>query len=93
MDWIDINDEIPADGQRVIAFVPGHRVFIPGKSGEMKDLPVIFLTMARDFFEPGSAKFEKHGAHFWLGEGYSNHYFKDVLYWMPIPDLPEGYKK
>jgi hypothetical protein len=27
----------------------------------------------------------KHGRHFWQGEGNSNHFFKDVTHWMPLP--------
>lgn len=74
--------------QRVLAFLPGNAVFVPGKSGEKKLLEVIILIFQKDFFKPDNPKHEQFGAHFWLGEGQSNHYFGDVSHWMPMPEGP-----
>lgn len=87
--WIDIDDQLPAHEQRVLAYVPGNRVFLPGKTGEFEIREVIVLHFLRDFYPEGSEKFEKHGPHFWQGEGNSNQFFNAVTHWMPIPEAPD----
>ncbi len=88
MNWIDTNQQLPEDGQRVLGFIPNNKIFLPGKSGEFEFREIIILRFCRDFFADGSEKRTKHGAHFWQGEGNSNHYFHDVSHWMPIPSKP-----
>jgi hypothetical protein len=66
--WIDIKEQLPADQQRVLAFVPGNKVFLPGKTGEYEMREVIVLRFQKDFYPEGSEKRLKHGAHFWRGE-------------------------
>jgi hypothetical protein len=88
MSWISIDEKLPEDGQRVLAFLPKNEIYLPGKSGETKNLQVIFLYFARNFFGPKNPKREKFGPHFWLGEGQSNHYFDDVTHWMEVPAGP-----
>ncbi len=90
MKWIKIEDQLPEDNQRVLAFLPENLVYLPGKTGAMRFTPVIFLRFAKDFFKEANSKRDIHGPHFWLGEGQSNHYFKDVSHWMPTPSGPGG---
>ncbi|NEN24662.1 DUF551 domain-containing protein [Cryomorpha ignava] len=90
MNWIDVNDSLPENDQRVLAFLPKNEIFLPGKTGEKRFLPVIFLRFARDFFGEKNPKRAQFGAHFWLGEGQSNHYFSDVTHWLPVPEGPGG---
>ena len=90
MTWISVDKRLPEDGQRVLAFLPNNEVYLPGKSGDRRFTPVIFLRFAENFFAPGNPKRDKHGAHFWLGEGQSNHYFADVTHWMEVPKGPGG---
>ncbi|MFZ4785388.1 MAG: DUF551 domain-containing protein [Flavobacteriales bacterium] len=87
--WIDIDDQLPEHGQRVLAYVPGNRVFLPGKTGEFEIREVIVLHFIRDFYPEGSEKYAKHGPHFWQGEGNSNQFFNAVTHWMPMPDSPD----
>jgi hypothetical protein len=86
MRWIDIHHQLPENEQRVLAFVPGNKVFLPGKSGEFEIREVIVMRFLQDFYPSGSEKHTKHGAHFWQGEGSSNHFFNDVTHWMPLPE-------
>ncbi|MGB6036208.1 MAG: DUF551 domain-containing protein, partial [Cryomorphaceae bacterium] len=90
MEWISLKDQLPEDNQRVLAFLPKNIVYLPGKTGQSKLLPVIFLRFAKDFFGPQNPKREKFGPHFWLGEGQSNQYFDAVSHWMPAPEGPGG---
>ncbi len=90
MEWISISEQLPEDNQRVLAFLPNNVVYLPGKTGQSKLLPVIFLRFAKDFFGPQNPKREKFGPHFWLGEGQSNQYFDAVSHWMPAPEGPNG---
>lgn len=90
MEWISLEDALPADNQRVLAFLPNNNIYLPGATGQTRFLPVIFLRFAKDFFGPKNPKREKFGPHFWLGEGQSNHYFADVTHWMPAPEGPSG---
>jgi hypothetical protein len=90
MNWISIEEALPENDQRVLAFLPNNKVYLPGKTGAMKFMPVIFLRFAKDFFGEKNPKREKFGPHFWLGEGQSNHYFADVTHWMPSPTGPNG---
>jgi hypothetical protein len=88
MNWIKVEEQLPEDQQRILAFVPGNKVFLPGKSGEFELREVIVLRFLKDFYPAGSEKFIKHGPHFWQGEGNSNHFFKDVTHWMAMPEKP-----
>jgi hypothetical protein len=90
MEWIPLSEKLPEDGQRVLAFLPNNKIYLPGKTGEQRFLPVIFLRFARDFFSTENPKYEKFGPHFWLGEGQSNQYFDAVTHWMPVPEGPGG---
>lgn len=88
MDWIAISERLPEDGQKVLCYLPDNHQYLPGKSGETRFEPVLILRFVDEFFAEGSPKRLKHGPHFWLGEGLSNHYFKDVTHWMPLPTSP-----
>ncbi len=93
MEWISVQDRLPEDNQRVLAFLPNNLTYLPGKSGDLRFTPVIFLRFAKDFFKESNPKRAIHGPHFWVGEGQSNHYFNDVTYWMNTPDGPNGEKE
>jgi hypothetical protein len=88
MNWIAVSDKLPEDGERILAHVPGNKVFLPGKSGEFEMREVIVLKFLKDFYPENSEKCQKHGPHFWQGEGNSNHFFKDVSHWMMMPVKP-----
>ncbi len=47
--WISVTDQLPQDGQRVLAFVPNNSVFLPGKTGETELREVIVLHFQKDF--------------------------------------------
>lgn len=85
--WIDITQQLPEDGQRLLAFVPKNKVYLPGLM-ETEIREVIVLKFLKDFYPEGSEKREKHGSHFWQGEGSSNHFFADVSHWHPMLDGP-----
>lgn len=86
--WIDIQDQLPEADQRVLAFIPGNKVFLPGTDLQFEIREVIVLHFLKNFYEDRPDKIEKHGLHFWQGEGNSNHFFSDVTHWMPVPDGP-----
>ncbi|MEO0404787.1 MAG: DUF551 domain-containing protein [Bacteroidota bacterium] len=88
MNWIDINSQLPEDQQRVLAFIPKNKVFLPGKTFEFEIREVIVLVFLKGFYADQPEKKEKHGLHFWQGEGNSNHFFADVTHWVPIPVGP-----
>lgn len=86
--WTAVGDALPEDDQRVLAFVPGNRVFLPGKDLEFEVREVLVLRFCKDFYAGNAEKAAKHGVHFWSGEGNSNHFFKDVTHWRPMPEPP-----
>ena len=86
--WISVETEIPPHNERVLAYVPGNVVFLPGKTGEFEKRECIVLRLQHDFYPAGSERFAKNGPHFWQGEGNSNHFFKDVTHWMKLPTEP-----
>lgn len=86
--WIDVTERLPADDERVLAYLPGNRVFLPGKELAFETREVIVLRFCQDYFADNPEKREKHGRHFWAGEGNSNHFFADVTHWMPMPGTP-----
>ena len=88
-EWIAVAERLPEDDQRVLAFIPGNRVFLPGKDLAFEIREVIVLRFCQDYFADQAEKREKHGRHFWAGEGNSNHFFNDVTHWMPMPVNPD----
>jgi Protein of unknown function (DUF551). len=87
--WIDIQERLPANEQRVLAYIPNNKVFLPGKDLQFEIREVIVLRFLENFYEDRPDKAAKHGLHFWQGEGNSNHFFADVTHWMPVPEGPE----
>ena len=87
-DWIDIENELPLDNQRVLAYIPDNKVFLPGMQLDYAVREVIVLHFRKNFFEDNEEKRKKYGLHFWSGEGNSNHFFQDVTHWKAIPEVP-----
>jgi hypothetical protein len=87
-DWIDIENELPLDNQRVLAYIPDNKVFLPGMQLDYAIREVIVLHFRKNFFEDNEEKRKKYGLHFWSGEGNSNHFFQDVTHWKAIPEVP-----
>jgi hypothetical protein len=87
--WTRVDEALPADGERVLCFVPGHAVFLPGKTGASELREVVVMRFALDFFVKNPSKTGYTGTpHFWLGEGTSNRFFHEVTHWMPLPERP-----
>ncbi|MCW5898047.1 MAG: DUF551 domain-containing protein [Flavobacteriales bacterium] len=87
--WISVEEKLPEDGQRVLCHLPANRVYLPGKSGDHEERPVVILRFLRDHFLKNASKTGYSGVpHFWQGEGSSNHFFADVTHWMPLPEAP-----
>lgn len=87
--WTAVKDALPEDGQRVLCFVPGHNVYLPGKTGATELREVVLMRFAKDFFVHNPSKTGYSGpAHFWLGEGTSNRFFAEVTHWMALPAQP-----
>lgn len=87
--WTSVIEALPADGQRVLCYVPGHTVFLPGKTGASELREVVVMRFALDFFVKNPSKTGYTGTpHFWLGEGTSNRFFHEVTHWMPLPERP-----
>ena len=87
-EWISVNDELPNHDQRVLGFIPGNKVHLPGKDLQFEEREVVVLRFCKDFYAKNEEKKEKYGRHFWAGEGNSNHFFKDVTHWRSIPSGP-----
>ncbi|MGB1384189.1 MAG: DUF551 domain-containing protein [Flavobacteriales bacterium] len=87
--WIAVADALPEDNQRVLGFIPQNKVFLPGKDLEFELREVVVLRFCKNFYAKNEEKREKHGVHFWAGEGNSNHFFQDVTHWRPVPTGPE----
>jgi hypothetical protein len=87
--WIPVSEMVPEDDQRVLAFVPGNKVYLPGKDLQFEIREVIVLRFCKDFYASNEEKRAKHGLHFWSGEGNSNQFFENVTHWQPIPKSPE----
>jgi len=86
--WIDIEKEIPQDNQRILAYIPDNKVFLPGMQLEYAIREVVILHFRKNFFADNEEKRNKHGLHFWSGEGNSNHFYHDVTHWKAIPEVP-----
>jgi hypothetical protein len=87
--WTPIGQRLPQDGQRVLCWIPGHEVYLPGKTGAMESRPAVILRFAENFFLKNPSKTGKPTSmHFWLGEGTSNQFFEAVTHWMPLPKAP-----
>ena len=87
--WVEIADKLPENNQRVLAFIPGNKVFLPGNQLDFEIREVVVLHFRENFYAENLEKREKYGIHFWSGEGNSNHFYKDVTHWKAIPEGPE----
>lgn len=87
-DWTAVTEALPADQERVLAWVPGNRVHLPGKDGSTELREVLLLRFCANFFADQPEKRDRHGLHFWAGEGTSNRYFSEVTHWHPLPPAP-----
>ncbi len=88
--WIHCDEQLPADGQRVLCWVPGNTVHMAGlQQTELRE--VVLLRFAEDWFikNPSKTGRATH-RHFWLGEGCSNFFFERVTHWKPLPEGPAG---
>lgn len=88
MNWISVKEQLPTNGARVLGFIPGNEVYLPGKSGETELREVVVLYFQENFYFGDPEKATKHGLHFWKGEGSSNQFFTAVTHWMPLPTAP-----
>ena len=87
--WVKINEKLPENNQRVLAFITNNKVFLPGKQLDYEIREVVVLHFRENFYSENADKKEKYGAHFWSGEGNSNHFFQDVTHWKTIPGGPQ----
>ena len=87
--WVPCTQRLPADGQRVLGWLPRNAVYLPGKTGATEERNSVILRFAYDFFVNNPSKTGKATSpHFWVGEGTSNHFFEEVTHWMPLPEGP-----
>jgi hypothetical protein len=88
--WISCTERLPADGERVLAWVPGNEVYLPGKTGATEWRRAVVLKFMHDWFVKNPSKTGKApGTHFWLGEGTSNRFHHEVTHWMSLPEGPK----
>lgn len=87
--WTPLGERLPADGARVLCYLPTNTVYLPGKSGATEERNVVVLRFVQDFFLKNPSKTGYTGSpHFWLGEGTSNRFFNEVSHWMALPEAP-----
>lgn len=87
--WTATAHALPENGARVLCFLPGNNVYLPGKTGEMELREVVIMRFAEDFFLHNPSKTGYTGEpHFWLGEGTSNRFFAEVSHWRELPPVP-----
>ena len=60
MNWISIAEQLPADNQKVICYLPDNYQYLPGKTGETRFEPVLILRFVANFFVPESKKHIKY---------------------------------
>ena len=47
--WTAVKDQLPEDDQRVLGFIPGNKVFLPGKDLQFETREVVVLVPVRIF--------------------------------------------
>ena len=67
-EWIAVADRLPEDDQRVLAFIPGNRVFLPGKDLAFEIREVIVLRFCQDYFADQAENAKNTGVTFGLAK-------------------------
>jgi len=76
-DWNDIKEVLPENESRVLAFAPGNKVWLPGKTGMTELKEVLILKFLENYFIENPSKTGKaKSPHLWSGEGSSNLFFE-----------------
>ena len=87
--WNAVADRLPANGQRVLCYLPTNKVFLPGKTGAFEERNVVVMRFALDFFIANPSKTGYSGVpHFWLGEGTKHFGFHEVAHGIALPETP-----
>ena len=86
--WIRCTESLPADGERVLCWLPGNTIHLQGLV-EQEIRNIVILRFAEDWFIKNPSKTgRKTHRHFWLGEGSSNCFFEQVTHWKTLPEGP-----
>lgn len=86
--WTPCAERLPADGERVICWLPVNTVRLPGGNAT-EERHVVLLRFAEDWFIKNPSKTGRRThRHFWIGEGGSNCFFEQVSHWRALPPSP-----
>jgi len=90
MQWIKVSEQLPANGQLVLAYIPDNWVSVPGDPTEKTHQPLKMLRFEENFYGVHKPRHKNSlSDHFWSGEGLSNHFFQEVSHWMTLPQNPD----
>ncbi len=93
MQWINVNEQLPADNELVLAYLPENYVPTPGDPTERTLQPIKILRFNKNFYGAHKPRHKNSRSdHFWSGEGLTNHFFQEVSHWMSLPQKPNSAK-
>lgn len=85
MNWIDCNEQLPEENQRVLIYIREDATSISDYTGRVRIFSVTFERAEQYGNNERPYRWEDHGPGYWFGQ--------DATHWMPLPEPPQAHNE